>query len=350
MTGAYTERIEQDKRTGTQFDNYWVMKDIDIDKEPMRLQNILQSVFSNLAMKCVIAESHMRSGQMSSWLAKLRELRNLHFDTSSEGIARHAHWRSLDLTSMIPGEPPITKPPDYIFDLVPENEHILAFDIETHDFVPNSKRSGPEWIQGQYGHPCRFQSQCLEQLRIVQLGWCIYKPTGQPLSEKTQFVYPTDFEVTKVAQCKHRITNDQLRDSGKPLRSVLEEFLHDVLDIVNTGGSVCAHQMEFDAGIIALEMERAGLEHKQDMWAQAVTEGFCTMNHHVSKWSCRTYFDQVGCDGYLGRNSPVGLHDMVLALVLEEYRLLQRHHDAGVDAKMTMKIMHALQHMVAQFR
>ena len=54
--------------------------------------------------------------------------------------------------------------------------------------------------------------------------------------------------------------------------------------------------------------------------------------------------------GTLGRNAPVGLHDMVLALVPEEYNLLQKHHDAGEDAKMTMKIVHALQHLVAQFR
>ena len=74
------------------------------------------------------------------------------------------------------------------------------------------------------------------------------------------------------------------------------------------------------------------------------------MNHHVSKWSCSTYFDQVGCDGYLGRDTPVGLHDMVLALVPGEYGLLQRHHDAGVDAEMAMEIAHALQHRMAQFR
>ena len=74
------------------------------------------------------------------------------------------------------------------------------------------------------------------------------------------------------------------------------------------------------------------------------------MNYHVSNWSCRTYFDQFGCDWKLGRNAPVGLHDMLLALAPEEYSLLQRHHDAGEDAKMTMKIVHALQQKVAQFR
>ena len=316
----------------------------------MRLQNILLSVFANLAMKCVIAGKTIVGMQMASWLAKLRELPNLHFDTSPQGIGRDAHWRSLDLMSIIIGEPRIIKPPDHICDLVPDSEHILAFDIETHDLVPNSKSSSPEWIEGQYGHPCRLQPSCLNQLRIVQLGWCIHSPAGQTTLEKTRLVYPTDFEITKAAQSKHMITNEQLRDSGKPLRFVLEEFLCDVAHVVNMGGVVCAHQIEFDAGVISLEMERAGLASKHDMWVQCVSEGFCTMNYHISKWSCSAYFDQFGCDWNLGRNAPVGLHDMVLALAPEEYSLLQRHHDAGEDAKMTMKIVHALQQKVAQFR
>ena len=316
----------------------------------MRLQTILSSVFANLAMKCVIAGKFIVGAQMSSWLAKLRELPNLHFDTSPQGITRDAHWRSLDLASMSVGKPPIIKPPDYIFNLVPTSEHILAFDIETHDLAPNSKGSNPEWVEGQYGHPCRFQPQCLNQLRIVQLGWCICTSGGQTLLEKTRLVYPIDFEITKAAQSKHHITNEQLRNSGKPLRYVLGEFLRDVADVVNKDGAVCAHQIEFDAGIIALEMERAGLTSKHDMWLQCVSQGFCTMNNHVSKWSCGIYFDQFGCASYLGRNAPIGLHDMVLALVPEDYSLLQRHHDAGEDAKMAMKIVHALQDLVAQFR
>ena len=316
----------------------------------MRLQNILSSVFANLAMKCVIARKQIVSAKMSSWLAKLHELPNLHADTSPEGISRDAYWQSLDSRSISLGEPPVDEPPDHIFDLVPDNAHMLTFDIETHDLVPNSKDSNPEWIQGQYGHPCRFQQSCLNQLRVVQLGWCVCSSTGQMLLEKTRCVYPTDFEITKAAQSKHHITNEQVRDSGKSLRSVLEEFLLDVADVVNMRGVVCAHQIEFDAGVIALEMERAGLAGKHDMWEQSVSEGFCTMNYNVSKWSCRTYFDQFGCDYSLGRIAPVGLHDMVLALVPEEYKLLQRHHDAGEDAKMTMKIVEALQNQLAQFR
>ena len=108
---------------------------------------------------------------------------------------------------------------------------------------------------------------------MVQLGWCISSSPGQPLVEKTQFVYPTDFEITKCAQSKHRITNEQLRKSGKQLRFVLDEFLRDVADVMNMGGAVCAHQIEFDAGIIALEMERAELASKRDMWEQCVSQG-----------------------------------------------------------------------------
>jgi DNA polymerase III epsilon subunit-like protein len=350
MTGAYNKRPERNKRTGTEIDFYWFIKDIDIAQEPMRLQTILVSVFAKLAMKCVITGESTVAPQMSSWLANLRELSNLHFDTSPQGIARDACWRNLGLMSVSMGEPATIEPPDYIFDFVPNCDHILAFDIETHDLAPKSKGLQPEWVEGQYGHPCRFQPSSLNQLRMVQLGWCISTSTGEALVEKTQFVYPTDFEITKPAQSKHRITNEQLRKSGKPLRFVLDEFLRDVADVINMGGAVCAHQLEFDAGIVALEMERAGLASKHEMWEQCISQGFCTMNYHVSKWSCAMYFDQTGCNGYLGRNSPIGLRNMVLTLVPEEHSLLQRHHDAQADAKMTIKVMRALQRKVAQFR
>ena len=86
MPGAYTERPEQDKRSGTRHNYLWFIKDIDIVREPMRLQHILSSVFANLAMKCVTAGEQIAGSRMTSWLANLREVSNLHFDTSPEAL------------------------------------------------------------------------------------------------------------------------------------------------------------------------------------------------------------------------------------------------------------------------
>ena len=316
----------------------------------MRVQQIMDSVFANLAMKCIIRMDMEVGPQMATWLAMLHDLPNLHFDELPNLSECTNPSQYFDIMALRHGEPQSCAPPNHVFDVVPESQYWLAFDIETHDLAPSSGRSHVAWVEGQYGHPCRFQASSLNQLRIVQLGWCICKSIGQATVDKIRFVHPTDLKITKAAEMKHRITNDKLQQLGKPLRSVLEEFLHDVAAVVNMGGAICAHQIEFDAGIIALEIDRAGLENKQDLWTQSVSDGFCTMNHFVSNWSCRTYFDQVGCGSHLGRNAPVGLHDMVLALAPTEYKSLREHHDAGEDAKMTLKIAHALQHRLTQFR
>ena len=39
---------------------------------------------------------------------------------------------------------------------------------------------------------------------------------------------------------------------------------------------VVARELRFDAGIISLELERVGLGHLVEPWADAVRRGFCT--------------------------------------------------------------------------
>ena len=94
-------------------------------------------------------------------------LQNLHLDTSPQGMGRDAHWRTLDLTSMSFGESLIFRPQDRTFDIVRESDHVLTFDIEIHDLAASATSSQIAWIQGQFGHPCRFQSSFLKQLRMV---------------------------------------------------------------------------------------------------------------------------------------------------------------------------------------
>ena len=286
---------------------------------------------------------------MQSWLASLRSVPNLHFDVSPQRHGSNARSEQLDIRTMIIGEPRLSAPPTHVFDLLPTRQCWLSFDIETHDFAPNTGGSVP-WVEGQYGHPCRFITPSLGDLRMVQLGWCIRKSPASTIVEKNRLISPSDFTVTKRAELKHGITTEQARRSGASLQVVLEEFLRDVTMVVGMGGAICAHQIEFDAGIIKNEMGRAGLDNKLAMWEEVASQGFCTMNHFVSSWSCSMYFDQVGCNSHEGRHAPVGLHDMVLALVPADYKLLLKHHDAGNDAKMALKIAFELQRRMAEFR
>ena len=95
----------------------------------------------------------------------------------------------------------------------------------------------------------------LQFARIVQIGWvtgpaCIDAPTVH----KTYYVEPEGFEVTEKATKFHKISNEILTLSGRPLESVLREFMADVKKVCDNGGKIAAHQIEFDAGIIYEEL------------------------------------------------------------------------------------------------
>ena len=107
---------------------------------------------------------------------------------------------------------------------------------------------------------------------------------------------------------------------------------------------ICAHQLGFDAGVVALEMARVGFDdYTQELWRNVVEDGFCTMCPTVSKWSCRDYFDHYhGVPNQLGRSSPVGLRDMAMTMVPSETLLINQHHDAEADATLTWKILREL--------
>jgi hypothetical protein len=217
----------------------------------------------------------------------------------------------------------------------------VAVDIETHMLVPASK--GRFWITGQYGHSCRVDDAAMADLRVVQLGWCVGRFSSAAPPQVTQFlVRPSGFEVETAATAKHRITTERAENEGVPLRKALATMLEDVFAVVQQGGRLCAHQLEFDCGVIALELQRAGLEDSMPAWCQVATEGFCTINPAVTRWSCSRLFDEVGADSFLGRRRPVGLNDMVRCLLPNAKSLLEQHHDAGWDAQMAWLVLREL--------
>lgn len=348
-SGAYSRRAGQDPSTGSMYDCYRVMANVDIVLTPGRVQQVLQHIFANLAMKCVVVRAASVGSPVAQWLPSLRILDNLHFETDAKIQAYDASRYDLQIQALTFADPPICKPPDVVFDLVPDSNVWLAFDIETHDLAARSG-SNSAWRDGKFGHPCRFHDSALDKLRMIQIGWCMQTSTNCQLVEKQHLIHPVDFEVTSEATSKHHITNEDLRRSGKPLHAVLLDFLADVAHVLGLGGNVCAHQLEFDGGIIDLELTRAGLDAKRQSWEAAVTHGLCTMNPTLTRWSCEMYFEVFGAHSRLGRGSPVGLRNMVLALLPHEYLMLEKHHDAGFDSKMTLKSVCEVQRRLNQFK
>ncbi len=100
--------------------------------------------------------------------------------------------------------------------------------------------------------------------------------------------------------------------------------------------------MEFDAGVIKLEMRRAGLADLEAEFASIAKDGFCTMSPDVTQWACHELVEQNRHHDALGRRRTVGLPDLVRTLLPGMCSLLKQRHDAEVDARMDWFVLRAL--------
>ena len=177
------------------------------------------------------------------------------------------------------GAPVATLPPTEVMDLIGDNDLVVGVDIETHDWETNA---GSKGYVGQYGFYTRCDSDD-HAARIVQLGWAI-SANGAETRVKELLVKPNGFRISDKAARLHGTTHDVATSQGQPLRDVLSEFIGELLAAHASGGRVVIHHLEFDAGIINREFERAGLQCYQAVWAQIARAGMCTMDPAVGKW------------------------------------------------------------------
>ena len=346
-TGGYTTNQHTDGSTAAKYQYYHFIKDMNIIQKPRQLRQILESVFANLAMKCIIIPTQCVASTAEMWVSDVCTLPNVHVDDIARSDSANTGLFDIDIRSLHLGDPPLPQPEYEVLQAVPEVMCWLAFDLETHDMAPITRKS---WTQGRFGHQCRCQAASLETLRMVQLGWCMHMAQSSDIVEKKYFITPDAFEVSKSAEAVHHITDKDLHKSGRPLRDVLSEFMLDVSRMVQCGGMICAHHLEFDAGIVAFELQRIGLIDKLELWEQSVQQGLCTMNPIVSRWSCELYFDIAAAQSQHGRSFPVGICNMMLALLPNDCDLILTHHDAGADARMVWKLVGELQRRLKQYR
>ncbi len=118
----------------------------------------------------------------------------------------------------------------------------------------------------------------------MQLGWAISIKPGAEMIVKERLVQPTNFEISKKATDFHHITQQEAVTEGLPLEDVLREFMLDMVDLYHRGGRVVIHHLEFDASIIARELERANLVELSPAWDEVAKAGLCTMSPHIGKW------------------------------------------------------------------
>ena len=209
----------------------------------------------------------------------------------------------------------------------------LGIDVETHALVPRGPGQASFWRTGEFGFLTTADDEALSFLRLVQLGWA-YKADGsdEPVV-KTCLIKPEGFTIESAATEKHGIKNSEALDHGQPLAEVLRLFLDDLTSCLEKGYRICAHHLGFDAGIIAREMARVGIDPARDVWNKNVREGLCTMQPDICHW-----VRQLIGIGDKPRSIPMRLRDLVTVLLPRQAHLLVRSHTAGADAHMHMLV------------
>ena len=188
---------------------------------------------------------------------------------------------------------------------------------------------------GQFGWELTKEDAALGFARIVQIGWAVSPADmSTPVVVKRVLVKPSSFTIQDRATDFHKITHAFAAEHGTPLAQALGAFLADVEEEYHRGGRLCAHQIEFDAGIILCELRRCGLEELATTWQRMAARGFCTMCSALGRWVLMNAGKQVQ-ENETARHF-LGLKTISRTLKIPDCEsLVAQHHDAGTDAKLT---------------
>ena len=235
--------------------------------------------------------------------------------------------RVCDLTRCVE-QVPFQAPPD-IVNQFKGTQTVFAFDIETHDIIRENTRA---WLCGHFGFPARVLPSTMESLRLIQIGWAMGDIHSDTPTTISRYVIPDDFEITAEGAAKQGVTQAFVQKHGLPLTEALKEFVASAQEAFTRGARLAAHQIEFDAGVIAAELQRCGLQQELEFWDKAVRGGICTMDPLLGNW----IRDQIGDVDEQGRSrtGPLGLKDCVRLMVPSSAELRRQHHTADKDAEM----------------
>jgi DNA polymerase III epsilon subunit-like protein len=231
-----------------------------------------------------------------------------------------------DLVFGVPQRDPREPPPYVLTRLGPSCPYLMAgIDIETHDWV---YRTGNKANVGQFGHYSLCHPDDFDQ-RIVQIGWAVGS-LGQAAVVKERIVFPEGFCVSKKAFAKHGISQEEILKDGINLKTVLSEFLNDMVEVYKKGGRIVSHHLEFDCGIILEEMKRNEVP-MQSEWCAMAKEGVCTMDPTIGKWVHTCFGRDTGPDA---TQNTMRLQVLAEWLVPESRHLRDKAHTAGADAQL----------------
>ena len=106
--------------------------------------------------------------------------------------------------------------------------------------------------------------------RLVQLAWLLVTKNGDVIKKRSAIIYPDDFVIPEEASMIHGITTERARREGKPLATIIDEFMQDFENVI----CLVAHNIEFDQNIIGAELCRLNRSYDSFMYHK---ETICTM-------------------------------------------------------------------------
>ncbi len=171
------------------------------------------------------------------------------------------------------------------------------------------------------------------------LGWA-FGPAGSAAIVKERLVRPDGFRISTKAEDYHKISHARAEKEGLALVDVLNEFMKDLLYVVNEkhGRFVC-HHVEFDAGILTREFERYKLREASLQFSPIARKALCTMCPQIGRWLRESW----GEDSGVAETMPTqSLKKLVEKLLPECNDLLPDHHSAGVDALLHRRLAYAM--------
>jgi DNA polymerase III epsilon subunit-like protein len=245
------------------------------------------------------------------------------------------------VTELREGKDWTARPPEKVLRLLGNDSLAVGVDIETHDWEVTRGQKG---CVGQYGFFTRCNSNTLAA-RIVQIGWAFEDSGADTTCRQERLIRPDGFEISEKAAKYHGITHDCALRHGKPLASVLKEFMEDMVQICDRGGRVIIHHLEYDAGIIANELERAGMSEMKEKWSEMARRGLCTMDPSIGKYVRCNLGLEFAPDMHPGGNT-MSLDAMVSGLIPSATPLLNKRHTAGIDAQLHVMLYRSLRELV----
>ena len=218
--------------------------------------------------------------------------------------------------------------------VIGEASLVVGVDIETHGWKDGPGEKG---THGPFGFFTRSNSD-LSYARIVQIGWAVLDGSEGP-NVKERLIKPEGFEIEHKATQFHGITQEHALSHGSSLSDVMSEFIQDMIGLAERGARLVIHSLEFDAGIIHHELDRAGLRWAQENWAKFARGGLCTMDPGIGKW----IRESAALELANSHNANLlKLKTMVEALKIQLPIGQGKYHAAGFDAQVHALVYRAL--------